>query len=111
MFGGLHLIAWNFIFPTVVERTLWRISSLVTMLGLMFYFIVAVIWQTDILKRRFQGKYKRIHFGLFTAFLWLCMLSLVLARLFVIVEAFRSLYYLPQDAYFATWAANAPYIA
>lgn len=111
IFGGLHLMAWNFIFPTVVERTLWRISSLVTMLGLMFYFIVALIWQTDTLKRRFQGKYKRIHFGLFTAFLWLCMLSLVLARLFVIVEAFRSLYYLPQDAYFATWAANAPYIA
>lgn len=108
MFGGLHLVAWDFIFPTVVEQTLWRISSLVTMLGLMVYFMVAVIWQTDIVKRRFQGKYTRIHFGLFTTFLWFCMLGLVLARLFVIIEAFRSLYYLPQDAYLTTWAANAP---
>ena len=30
LYGVLHCLAWNFCFPTVVERTLWRISSVAT---------------------------------------------------------------------------------
>ncbi|KAF8449414.1 hypothetical protein L210DRAFT_2663264 [Boletus edulis BED1] len=41
MLGGLHLIAWNFDFPTETEKILWRVASLalagspLAMLGLM----------------------------------------------------------------------------
>jgi hypothetical protein len=35
----------------------------------------------------------------------------VLARLFLIVEMFRILCFLPPDAYLSTWATNIPHLA
>lgn len=29
-FDAIHLVAWNFSFPTVVEKDLWRVAALVT---------------------------------------------------------------------------------
>lgn len=103
-------MAWNFDFPSVLERTLWRTSSLVTLLGPLA--TVLVTWQRKTLIWRVQGR--SLQYGRdrwWWAFTGLSLLALTLARLFVIVEAFRSLYYLPQDAYFATWASNPPHIA
>ena len=40
----------------------------------------------------------------------LCSLYL-LARLYLLVEVFRTLCFLPPDAYISTWAANIPHIA
>lgn len=110
VFGGAHLVAWNFVFPTALERILWRTSSLITMLSPLV--VLVVTWQGNVLTHLFRGRSVAISRDRWLrAFVGLNMLILVLARLFIIVEAFRSLYYLPQDAYFATWAANAPYIA
>lgn len=30
IFGGLHCLAWNFEFPSMIERTCWRVASLVS---------------------------------------------------------------------------------
>jgi len=38
-FGGLHAAAWNFYFPTIIERKLWRISSLILVISLPAYFL------------------------------------------------------------------------
>ncbi|KAH7176799.1 hypothetical protein EDB81DRAFT_773584 [Dactylonectria macrodidyma] len=46
----------------------------------------------------------------YIAFVVMSTLALVLARLFLIVESFRSLYYLLPEAYMATWAANILHI-
>jgi hypothetical protein len=35
----------------------------------------------------------------------------VLARLFLIVEMFRTLCFLPPNAYMSTWATNIPHLA
>jgi hypothetical protein len=35
----------------------------------------------------------------------------VAARLFMLVEIFRTLLYLPPDAYISTWASNVPHVA
>lgn len=110
VFGGIHLVAWNFAFPTGIERTLWRTSSLITAVCPLATMLVTM--QSAFLIERFRGRPMRFYRDRWLqAFVGLNVLAIVLARLFVIVEAFRSLYFLPQDAYFATWAANAPYIA
>lgn len=110
VFGGAHLVAWNFTFPTALERTFWRTSSLITMLSPLV--VLVVTWQGNILTNLLRGRGASVGRDRWVqAFVGLNMLVLMLARLFIIVEAFRSLYYLPQDAYLATWAANAPYIA
>lgn len=110
VFGGIHLVAWNFIFPTVVERNLWRISSLLTLLVPL---VDIVVWGLGhYLIHWFQRRPIQLGKDLwYTGFLILSMLAFVLARLFLMVEAFRSLYYLPPDAYSATWAANVPHVA
>jgi hypothetical protein len=28
IFGGIHLIGWNFTYPTLIEQTVWRVSAL-----------------------------------------------------------------------------------
>ncbi|PHH73157.1 hypothetical protein CDD80_4010 [Ophiocordyceps camponoti-rufipedis] len=30
VFGGFHVIAWNFSFPTIIEQWLWRVASLLS---------------------------------------------------------------------------------
>lgn len=109
MFGGIHLLAWNFAFPTVFERTLWRTSSLITLIGPSVMAVAenSAFWY----HHRFSqssataGVDPRL-----AAFHALSMLVLVLARLFIMTEALRSLYYLPSDAYLTTWATYIPHI-
>jgi hypothetical protein len=95
IFGGLHLGAWNFHFPTTIELILWRATSLFcTVYGFAFILVFAI------------GE------------CWSCRLSLqalsilyALARLFLLVEIFRTLLFLPPDAYKSTWAINIPHLA
>lgn len=109
IFGGIHLLAWNFPFPTVVERTLWRTSSLITLtrpavMGVTNLQVSCI--RTVIFKRPFTG----VAPPWLAVFHALNMLVLVLARLFIMTEALRSLYYLPSDAYLTTWATNIPHV-
>lgn len=44
-FGATHSVAWNFEFPTAVERLLWRLSSVVTAVALPFAYLISdPIW-------------------------------------------------------------------
>ena len=40
-YGAIHMFGWNFIFPTAIEKTLWRVSALVVMCTV----AVFVIWE------------------------------------------------------------------
>jgi hypothetical protein len=33
VFGAVHLLAWNSVFPSYAEKILWRVSSFITMFG------------------------------------------------------------------------------
>lgn len=103
IFGAIHIAAWNLSFPTSIEQTLWRTASIMatTLLPVMYiplfleqffflgYIPMSVIQIWDIV------------FGCFY----------VLARAFLLVEIFRTLFYLPEDAYMTTWAASIPHIS
>ena len=112
LFGAIHLLAWSFAFPTPVERLLWRISALLTATVP----VVAEISFADLL----GGEMKlwlddHIGYGclnwLWRKFLQILALTYVLARLFVLVEVFRTLYFLPPEAYLTTWSANVPHVS
>jgi hypothetical protein len=105
VFGFPHFLGWNLVFPTRVDQILWRVSAVVT---------TAVPWAliiTDQLIYRFPGS-SRME-GRFVVdanwhgdsrlrrIMWYCtiytlVVLYVLSRLFVIVEAFRCLYWLPE---------------
>ncbi|KAL8357243.1 hypothetical protein RB598_002197 [Gaeumannomyces tritici] len=103
LFGGIHLTAWDFAFPTLTERALWRASALVTVatpvvdsLGYWVDFFVNAGSLTTFGRIRWT----------------VTVLSIpvyVAARLFLLVESLRSLYFLPPAAYQTTWTKNAPH--
>lgn len=95
--GGVHIAAWNFAFPTWLESILWRVSSIYCT-GFFFFFAILGIALYE--ARRFQAIIYQILISLY-----------VLARAYLIVEMFRTLCFLPPDAYISTWAANIPHLA
>lgn len=109
VFGAIHLIAWNFQYPNEVERLLWRISALmVTLLP-----PIVGVFNSDLVPTSWvdAGWIRRVTY--FTLGLSSAFTSFILfptARIYLLVEAFRSTYYLPPTTYVATWANNIPHI-
>ena len=102
IFGAIYIAAWNLSFPTPIEQTLWRVKSIIsTVLLPIMYIPLAVneyIIRGDV--PHMLIKIWDIIFG-----------SLyVLARAFLLVEIFRTLFYLPEDAYVTTWSSNFPHV-
>ncbi|KAM6477046.1 hypothetical protein HDV62DRAFT_402256 [Trichoderma sp. SZMC 28011] len=96
-FGGVHLFAWNSDFPTDVERLLWRISALMTIvlpyiyIGTHIHYVGYTV--ADI--RRQRKTLMNIVLGCIA----ICYIP---CRLFLVTESFRALYFLPSEAFKAT---------
>ncbi|KAL6820589.1 hypothetical protein V8C40DRAFT_276169 [Trichoderma camerunense] len=102
-FGGIHIFAWNFFFPTKIEQQLWRVCSVAATVLPLPYLATHYSFMkhgTDIGKTRIR-QIRTIQ-GVLALFY-------VLARLFLIIESLRSLYYLPSDAFESTWSVNFPH--
>jgi hypothetical protein len=106
LFGILHLFAWNFTFPTEVERTLWRVSSFVTFLVPVTFVVVSVL--ISMIYDEVFG-IRIMNTTWYRLLLILTGLVYLVARLFLLVESFRSLYFLPADVFVTTWASNIPH--
>ena len=139
--GGLHILAWNNIFPSVLERTLWRVSSILT-IGAPFLIFMARVVATCVVSALVQLPYYRRKrkttkalrvrdidsVPRFDEFLeqfppslrvflnayygttvFLCALVYGLVRLFILVEVIRSLFFLPPEAFVATWSSSIPH--
>lgn len=107
IFGAIHCLAWNTTFPTAVERTIWRVASVVTTATTPIEVLIVVMFRKIAAPDGFKlPKYKH------STKIWLFILSIPygLARTFVFVEIFRSLFYLPVDGFVTTWARNFPHI-
>lgn len=102
VFGALHCAAWHSPFPTPVERLLWRIASIASTVLLWCYYLVLL---GDIHIRQ-PGFVKK---GLLVLEA-VIVVGYVLARSFLVVEMFRSLCFLPPEAFRSTWAINIPHV-
>ena len=105
IFGGIHLAAWNFHYPTRAEQLLWQIASLWCTC---FYSVLLAILYPII------EVAKALHFDSDLSEKRVVELSLILyvvARLYLLIEMFRILLFLPPSAYISTWATNVPHVA
>ncbi|KAF1348927.1 hypothetical protein BDV97DRAFT_370149 [Delphinella strobiligena] len=100
--GSLHLLACGFAFPSHIESLLWKVMAGVTA-GLP---VIAFLWMC-------LAAWDRQNISETFARLVLEIISLfyVLTRLFLIVEMFRCLYYLPPRGYVAMWASEGPSVS
>ena len=104
--SAIHLLGWNFQYPSEVERTLWRAATLsllsvsgvsvgvVRILAVVGYkgqYNMTILW----VNRRRESS----ALALWDCFLIFCTAGLVLVRGYVIVEALMSFRCLPKDVY------------
>lgn len=99
LFGLIHLIGWNFTFPTEAEKLLWHASSILTAVGIPAAVVVIMGLESILLG---QNWFRDVLRGLvvYTSFA-----PFVVARIFILVEVFRSLAFLPPGTFITTWAS------
>ncbi|KAH9208756.1 hypothetical protein DL95DRAFT_479517 [Leptodontidium sp. 2 PMI_412] len=99
LFGGMHLWAWNFDFPTRIELLIWRCGGVWT-----------TVWGPSlILLGLLLGRFEQfeVHRIVIIQILTFCY---IVARLALLVEGFRTLFFLPDDAFISTWASEIPHV-
>jgi hypothetical protein len=104
IFGGIHLAAWNFDFPTGIEQLLWRVASL----WCTCFFIIVPFILFPIMVVSDALHLPKIDT---TRPAQLFLILYVVARLYLLVEIFRTLFFLLPSAYVSTWATNVPHVA
>ncbi|KAM7189292.1 hypothetical protein V8F20_010200 [Naviculisporaceae sp. PSN 640] len=103
IFGSVHIAAWNMTFPSSTEQIFWRICALyIACAPMMAMLLAAVDTYSSV-----SDWYERAHGNL----VLILIIFFVPARFFLLVESFRSTYYLPPSSYTATWASNIPHIS
>lgn len=109
IFGALHCLAWGFQFPSQLDTVLWRVSAIICTVSLPAYhacFLRWVFFETN------SGGIRDCledSCGLLAKGLMAClMLAYVFARFCLLVLVFRSLFYLPPEAFLSTWSWQVP---
>jgi len=107
IFGGIHCMGWNFIFPTHSEKFLWRCtSSVLTIIPSLAAPIDYALENYDLDKR--FGKVIRISLDIFMTIL---LFVYVGARLSLIAQALALLRQQPATAFIAVeWTKNMPHL-
>jgi hypothetical protein len=110
VFGAIHFAALHSTFPSWAEKVAWGVSSGICTGGipLLYSGLVGLVMAADALE----------HFsflpevGPMMVFMSISITVLyILARLFLIVELFRTLFFLPSSAFVATWVSSVPHVS
>jgi len=111
LFGGLHCLAWDFSFPTYWEALTWRISSIMisvlpslSIVPLSLW-IRSIPWVVD--DEQKMSPTTRIILELILVMVFI--VPYCLARVFLMFEIFRSLFFLPPEAFIDTWSGSFPH--
>ena len=109
VYGGVHLSAWTFDFPTRVEALLWKIACIdimgtaVAVIAISAFAIA--VWRTS----RHWKSYRFFDWG--GQFLVVLAIFFGFSRIYVVTEAFMSLHHVPIGVYSAVpWTQSIPHI-
>lgn len=114
-YGAIHAAAWNDHFPTVVEKWLWRSSSVYIGFCGGLWIILNYVAQAyrplnEFWERWMDGGGKKWQNFLIGVPVFVCGFSLLFARGFIVIEAFISIRQLPAAAYDTpTWSQIFPH--
>lgn len=115
-FGGLHCLAWDFEFPTPQDALTWKVCAILT-ISLPFPFAqFLLLW-----KRISEGCNRHLYRPYYPddsreglrrtigiILIWVFIVPYILARLFILVEIFRTLFYQPPEVFINTWSGKFP---
>lgn len=115
-FGAIHFAAITSQFPSYIEKILWCVASAIctSIILLMIFACVLADLVYSLAKHTLSiGKEDLEDRGWIAEnkFLFLVILVYILARLFLIVELFRCLFFLPPSAFVSTWVSSVPHVS
>lgn len=102
VYGAIHLAAWKYFFPTTIESFLWRVSSAwvttCSSLCLVVHLLGVSDWNAVVM---FQSVFRLIRWAhrVVDTLVKVLVVLYVLARGFLVVEAFVSLRRVPRGVY------------
>lgn len=134
-YGGVHLAAWNWTFPTAVERLLWKVSSLIIsgmtpatiavfansiVLGFVVRSVASCIRRV---RKRNANENERREMStsdtpvpdsivlISMASMVVLVISCIVARLYIVVESFIGLRLVPIGVYWTpSWLEMIPHV-
>ena len=115
LYGGIHAAAWNEHFPSAAEKWLWRASAAyIGFCGGLWVLLNYIVSSYPPLNEFWEkwmdgakGWWQNLLLG---GLVFVCGLTLMLARAFIVVEAFVSIRQLPKEAYDTpSWAQIFPH--
>ena len=99
-YGGVHLSAWNFEFPTAIESLLWKLSAI----------IIAISFPTWLTITAFLETLTRWHKFNDYLFVLSAVVSMV-CRVYIVIEAYVSLRAVPIGVYWTpAWIQMIPHV-
>lgn len=103
LFAIIHCLAWNFHFPSSMDRLLWRVSSILTLAWTPVYAVNFILCGN---LKNFAPQ--ALQFGQFVEIILL--LCYIMARCCLLVLMFRCLFFLETGAFVATLDGLVPHI-
>ena len=105
IYGGLHLFAWNATFPSEIEKTLWRSS------GITLAVSGVILTMQYITPTNTRNLFCDLAAGMSVALMIFLAILYTAARVYLVVECFINLKYLPEAAYLVPeWSRYFPHI-
>ena len=118
-YGGIHLLAWNFNFPSRIESIIWRTACFIIM-GSDFALLARPSWEElnyyirrGVLSRgsRIMALMRVLRYTLGYGSAGLLLLCYAASRVYLVVESFISLRHVPIGVYAAVpWVQNIPHV-
>lgn len=111
IYGFLHLLTLHAQFPTMIERDLWRVASVVVMSSGAFDALFGVIKDVCFNGLALSGSSRTIVSRCFHMVVYrIIPFFYLLGSGYLLVESIRQLWYLPHDAYVvASWSYYIPH--
>ena len=103
VFGGVHLAAWNFTFPSNIEAILWKVASLITATAWLAF--VLSLWMSvlvealEALDQKGAKKRKKFVSTVCGIFVGVGIFPVMIVRVYLLVESFASIRKLPLGSY------------
>jgi hypothetical protein len=114
-FGAIHFAAVKSAFPSHTEWVLWYMASGIctgVSLLLLSALVVSVLYARLRVCLSPTGNAEEHAVHAFRLAVTCCIVPLyIIARLFLIVELFRCLFFLPPSAFVATWVSSIPHVS
>jgi hypothetical protein len=115
-YGAVHATAWHDFFPTRIERTLWRFSSIyILSSGALWVFLCLMGFKFKF-ARKYWDRFKYLQaswleYGVIGGTMVICGLSYIFARMFLVMDGLVGLRILPPDAFdVPSWTTVIPHL-